>query len=54
VEGRLVEPLAPSVPEAAAADPVFHEYLALADTMRVGRARERALAAAELARRLGA
>jgi predicted transcriptional regulator len=52
VRGRVIDPLYPTVPEAAGEDPILHEYLALADTLRVGRARERAMARDELARRL--
>jgi hypothetical protein len=52
VRGRVIEPLYRTAPLAAAEDPVLHEYLALADTLRVGRARERAMARDELARRL--
>jgi hypothetical protein len=50
--GRVIDPLYRTAPLAAEEDPVLHEYLALADTLRVGRARERAMAAEELARRL--
>jgi hypothetical protein len=42
--GRVIDPLYPSAPLAAAEDPKLHELLALADTLRIGRARERALA----------
>jgi hypothetical protein len=52
VQGRVIEPLYWTVPLAAAEDPLLYEYLALADTLRVGRARERALARDELAKRL--
>jgi hypothetical protein len=52
VRGRVLEPLYRNVPAAAAEDPALHEYLALADALRVGRARERALAKDELAKRL--
>lgn len=52
VRGRVVAPLYRKVPLAAAEDPVLHEYLALVDALRVGRARERALAKEELTRRL--
>jgi hypothetical protein len=52
VRGRVIAPLYPSVPLAAAEDPALHEYLALADTLRIGRARERALAKEEISRRL--
>ncbi len=51
--GRAIEPLYPTVPHAAAEDPALHELLALADALRVGRARERALAREELRKRLG-
>jgi hypothetical protein len=52
VRGRVLAPLYRTVPLAAAEDPALHEYLALVDALRVGRARERALAKEELARRL--
>lgn len=50
--GQAVEPLYPSVPEAARRDGVLHELLALVDAVRVGRARERALALRALGERL--
>lgn len=52
VRGRVIAPLYRNVPHAAAEDPVLHEYLALVDALRVGRARERALAKEELRQRL--
>ena len=52
--GRVIDPLYPSAPLAAAEDPKLHELLALADALRVGRARERSLARAELEKRLAA
>lgn len=52
VRGRVLAPLYRNVPLAAAEDPDLHEYLALVDAIRVGRARERALAKEELTRRL--
>ncbi len=52
VRGRMVTPLYRNVPLAAAEDSDLHEYLALTDALRVGRARERALAKEELTRRL--
>jgi hypothetical protein len=52
VRGRVVAPLYKSVPLAAAEDPALHDYVALADAVRVGRARERALAKDELTKRL--
>jgi hypothetical protein len=52
LRGRVIEPLYPSAPLAAAEDPKLHELLALADALRVGRARERGIARAELEKRL--
>ena len=52
VRGRVLEPLYRSAPVAAADDEALHEYLSLVDTLRIGRARERALAKEELTRRL--
>ena len=52
--GRVVARLHSNVPQAAASDGRLHEYLALVDALRVGRARERALASAELERVLAA
>lgn len=46
--GQMVEPLYPSVPEAALRDEELHQLLAIADTLRMGRAREKEIAAAEL------
>ena len=53
VRGEGLEPLYRAVPAAALANPALHELLALVDALRSGRARERKLAADELARRLG-
>ena len=50
--GYSFAPLFPSVPVAASRDPVLYELLALVDAIRDGRARERNLAAKELASRL--
>jgi hypothetical protein len=47
-------PLYKSAPMAALRDPVLYEFLALADAIRDGRARERNLAERELVKRLGA
>lgn len=44
VRGHSIVPLYPSIPEAALKDATLHELLALADALRVGRARERELA----------
>lgn len=52
VRGRVLSPLYRNVPLAAAEDSELHEYLALVDAVRIGRARERALAKEELSRRL--
>jgi hypothetical protein len=52
VRGRAVPPLHPLAPKAASADPKLHALLAIIDTFRVGRARDRQVAAAELRARL--
>ena len=44
-KGPSVSPIYRTAPEAALADPALHRLLALLDALRVGRARERALAA---------
>jgi DNA-binding Lrp family transcriptional regulator len=49
--GVAFEPLYKTAPGAAIRDPAFHEYLALADALRDGRARERKYAEQELHRR---
>ena len=53
VRGQSIVPLYPSVPEAALKDRNLHELLALADALRVGRAREKQLAVVELKKRFG-
>lgn len=52
VRGFAVEPLYPSVPEAALRDPELHALLSLVDTMRVGRTRDREMAKQELEKRI--
>jgi predicted transcriptional regulator len=52
VRGESIEPLHPKVPEACLKDPVFYEYMALCDALRVGRAREKNIAIEELRKRL--
>lgn len=52
VDGLAIEPLHPSVPEAAARDPKLYAALALVDALRVGRVRERQLAVPALERLL--
>ncbi len=47
-----LKPIYETVPAAAQRDPSLHEMLALVDALRIGRARERAMAEKELARRL--
>jgi predicted transcriptional regulator len=52
VRGEAIEPLHPKVPEACLKDPIFYEYMALCDALRVGRAREKELAIKELKQRI--
>ena len=52
VKGYFVEPLYPSVTSAIKKDQALYELLALVDTLRIGRARERKLAEEELTHRL--
>lgn len=50
--GQSIQPLYSSVPLAAKKDSNLYEYLALCDSLRVGRARERKMAQDELNKRL--
>ena len=52
VLGAAVQPLYASVPGAARRDPELYHLLALVDALRIGRARERALAEKEIGQRL--
>jgi hypothetical protein len=52
VRGESIEPLHPKVPLASLKDPLFYEYMALCDALRVGRAREKNLAIEALKKRL--
>jgi len=52
--GVAFEPLYRLAPEAALRDPLFYEYLALADALRDGRTRERKLAKQMIGKRLRA
>ena len=52
IRGQEISPLYPSAPSAALRDPKLYELLALIDALRVGRARERSLAAQEIESRL--
>lgn len=54
LRGQAIEPLYRSVPKAARKDPQLYQILALVDALRVGRARERNIAAEELKKRLNA
>ena len=54
VRGAAIEPLYESAPRAAKNDQALYELLALVDSIRVGRAREQAMAKDELKNRLGA
>lgn len=53
MRGKAIEPLCESVPFAAEKDSQLHGLLALVDALRVGRARERSIAASELDKRIG-
>ena len=52
--GSGLEPLAPWVPRVARSNSQVHEFFALVDAMRVGRARERNLAVIGITKRLAA
>jgi len=52
VVGQSVDPLIAGVPDMAATDPALGELLALVDAIRIGKARERTVAIAELKKRL--
>lgn len=52
LRGQGVSPLYKTAPHAAKRDPQLHELLALVDALRIGRARERKIAAQEIEKRL--
>lgn len=52
VRGLAVEPLYRSVPHAIRVDPALYDLMALIDALRLGRARERSMAAKALEQRL--
>ena len=52
VRGQGLEPLYRSAPQAALNNTALHEWLALVDALRSGRAREREIAAREVKKRL--
>lgn len=52
VRGQAIEPLHPKVPEACLRDAGFYQLMALCDSLRVGKARERNMAIEVLKRRI--
>jgi hypothetical protein len=52
IRGRSVTPLHPAAPAAARRDQKLHELLSIVDALRIGGARDREVAIAELRRRL--
>jgi len=52
VQGEALEPLYKSAPAAARRDPALYDLLALVDAFRIGRARERSIAAEGITERL--
>ncbi len=50
--GQAIEPLFKSIPDIVQKDPLFYELLVIADTLRVGKVRERNIAIEELNKRL--
>ena len=46
--GQMIEPLYPSVPEAALRDEELYQLLVISDTLRMGRSREKEIAITEL------
>ena len=52
VRGQSIQPLYPSVVEAAKKDEKLYQLLALADVLRVGKVREKNLALKELKQRI--
>lgn len=52
VRGQSIAPLYSTVPKIAMRDPKLHELLALVDALRIGRSREKQIAAEEVERRL--
>ncbi|MDR9398225.1 hypothetical protein [Salibacter sp.] len=52
IRGQMIEPLHPSVPEACMKDELFYKFIALTDSIRVGRAREKKMAVDKLKKML--
>lgn len=50
--GQMIEPLYPSVPEAAMRDEELYRLLVIADTLRMGRSREKEIAITELSKHI--
>lgn len=50
--GQQIEPLYPTVPEAAMRDEELYQLLVIVDTLRMGRAREKEIAVEELTKRI--
>lgn len=50
--GQHIEPLYPSVPEAALRDEELYQLLVIVDALRMGRAREKSIAIEELTKRM--
>jgi hypothetical protein len=48
VRGQAIEPLHPKVPEACLKDNEFYQLMALCDSLRVGKVREKNMAIEEL------
>ena len=52
VRGQQIDPLYPTVPEAALRDEELYHLLVIVDTLRMGRAREKEIAIEELTKRI--
>lgn len=52
VRGQAIEPLHPSVPKSCENDSALYEFLALVETLRIGRAREQTMAIEILKKKL--
>jgi hypothetical protein len=52
IRGQAIEPLHPKVPEACLKDTGFYQLMALCDSLRVGKVREKNMAIEELKRRI--
>jgi hypothetical protein len=52
IRGQAIEPLHPKVPEASLKDLKFYQFMALCDSLRVGKVREKNMAMEELKSRI--